>query len=220
MIYHNLENVSQNLIRVFVLDPREWVFFFAAVDAELTSTGVVQFSGDLEHLVHVENKAHSHSRIIAVGELEAIRRAIDLATSQQQQSQYNILIIATDNLVAKRWVEKRVADNDDANEILRHIFQVMVDHGFHISLLYVPSADNAADPISRGRYERNDDQFRRNAATRALLQQERANWLLQRNSNSDRCQTTQRRSDTAVEDERSRAGRCLMWEGEDWEEYS
>lgn len=185
----------------FVPEPENWNFFCAAVDATLLRTGIAQFSRDLRHLQFVGNAFHTFNKIIAVGELLAISRAIEWAVKRRQE--YNILVIATDNLVAKRQLEKQVADSDDANELLRHIFQIMQDNNLYISLCYVKSEDNAADPVSRDKWVDDADMKRRVAATAALLGLEQSSWLVQHVGSTRR--TSQRHSQVAPEDARSRA---------------
>lgn len=71
-----------------------------------------------------------------------------------------LVILATDSLTAKRWVEGRNAHNDEALEILQEIFKIMDDKQMRLYCIYVPTKLNVSDRPSRESDDTLDDKCR------------------------------------------------------------
>ena len=122
----------------------------AAVDASNVGIGVVVYSdgaGSADAHRTYPNTEASH--FIGVAEL----RAIDLGVQWlvQRHPECTLLVIATDSLNAKGWVQKGCARNARANEILAEL-DTHLD-GRRLYLVYVPTKDNVADEPSRNAKE-------------------------------------------------------------------
>ncbi len=62
----------------------------------------------------------------------------------------SLIVLGTDNLNAKAWIERRYAHNDAANEILQQLVPALLQANCRLYLTYVPTAENVADEPSRG----------------------------------------------------------------------
>ncbi len=81
---------------------------------------------------------------IALGELHAIVAAVKSVTNP-----HTLVILATDSLNAKAWVEAAKAECPLARALLRELFEHMESLGIRLYLVYVPSACNVADHKTR-----------------------------------------------------------------------
>lgn len=94
---------------------------------------------------------------INVGELAAIVHAVRCAI--EADASIDLFIIATDNTTAKGWVERGCADRDDAQQLLRQLFE-MLDSGDRSRRIYCPyvkSEDNVADRPTKFKYSNGDE---------------------------------------------------------------
>jgi len=83
---------------------------------------------------------------IALGELQAIWMAVKEAVKGQS----NVLIVlATDSMVAKHWVETGVAHNEQALDLLAAIDSLLKASGSRLYCVYVNTKDNISDVPSR-----------------------------------------------------------------------
>ena len=143
---------------------------FAAVDASMihSKLAVVLWGQDLSASVPEEFDAIHSCRAIGIAELMAIAWAVHIIVAKFPAC--NVLIIATDSMTAKSWVDNRVAANAAANALLRDLFATLTRER-RISLSYVSTASNAADPKSRGNscLFGNDDGATRRRDTQTVL---------------------------------------------------
>lgn len=103
---------------------------------------------------------------IALGELYAIVEAICTVTDP-----HTLIILATDSMNAKRWVEAAKAGNATARSYLRKLFAHMDKFNLRVYLVYVPSKKNAADYATRPHLNRGRDMWEPQTfnETKALL---------------------------------------------------
>ena len=130
-----------------------------AVDARLDGEGkkpAVQMSAvvplQLDGKVHPPWFATRHDfEIIAETELVAIIEAVEHAMQQPANpgDPLTLIIIATDSLVAKGWVERGYSDRPRAQELLKRLRRALGESGVRVACVYVPSEDNVADDPSR-----------------------------------------------------------------------
>jgi hypothetical protein len=97
---------------------------------------------DTPRLVHTFDFPEEDS--IALGELYAILVAVKTVTARNA-----LVILATDSMNAKRWVEAAKADNPTALKYLFELFQHMKQYDIRVYLVYVPSKKNVADHSTR-----------------------------------------------------------------------
>lgn len=81
---------------------------------------------------------------IALGELLVILTAV-----RKYSSSYQLIVLATDSMTAKHWVENRNAHNEQALVILAEIEALLRQNKCRLYLVYVNTLDNAADLPSR-----------------------------------------------------------------------
>ena len=86
--------------------------------------------------------------IIAVGEMLAIERCINHALSISS-SPPKLILLATDNMNCKHWIERGYAKNQEINEIMRRIYSVLDGKKIRLFVTYVPTDDNVADDFTR-----------------------------------------------------------------------
>lgn len=92
---------------------------------------------------HVRTWKYPPNYNIANGELFAIYKALKNIMNGGVRN--SLIIIATDSMVAKRWVEAGKAHNDIALELLNKIFFCLKETNNRLYLTYVPSVMNVAD---------------------------------------------------------------------------
>jgi hypothetical protein len=83
---------------------------------------------------------------IGVAELRAILFAVRHAKNLGRD--ISLIVIATDSLCAKGWVERRYAERSDARQVLRELAMTLGDRT-RLACTYVPTGDNVADEPSR-----------------------------------------------------------------------
>ena len=86
---------------------------------------------------------------IAVGEMEAIY--ITIKAALQDRPQTRMLVLATDNMSCKYWIEKGHARNVKIQELLVKIHDELQKCGSRLFVSYVKTDDNFADQLSRNR---------------------------------------------------------------------
>lgn len=101
-------------------------------------------------VVHMRNGAwfkdtHTYD-YIGTAELYAIVRAVEHAV-KQPEGQPSAIIIATDSLCAKGWMERRYSQREDARALLMRLDRCL--DATRIACVYVKSAENVADLPSR-----------------------------------------------------------------------
>lgn len=94
---------------------------------------------------------HSHE-YIGVAELEAIVLAVEDAVARYPHA--TMIVIITDSLCAKGWVERLYSDREDARELLTRLYKILRGNGPHdpairVSCVYVRSGSNISDVPSR-----------------------------------------------------------------------
>lgn len=149
-----------------------WNPGYAVSDASRSATNnrisVVTYSGDnLEAWQQHDVIQHEYD-YIGVAELRAIWHAVCLLI--KEDSDHNILIIATDSMTAKHWVENQVANNDEANHILHDLYVAKLTDRRQIFMTYVSTDDNAADSMTRENTDK-EINMKRIVATRRCLEQ-------------------------------------------------
>ena len=131
--------------------------WFGACDASLTSgrgmLGIVGFGAfpadavpEANVPVSHETEQHHHDHI-ALAELEAIRRTVELGARVSPRN-CTLFVIASDNTNAIRWTQRRYARNTEGNNELSRLYAALGQR--RLLLVYVPSAANVADNASRG----------------------------------------------------------------------
>ena len=134
----------------------------AAVDASSTESflGGVIYAPDGR--VRAVQDTHEFVQTeIALAELTAIQWMVSQLI--RENPQLGLIVLATDSMNAKSWVENERANNEKANAILDTIFRALGER--QIFLVWVPTDDNAADDPSRNK----GLVARRVASTLALL---------------------------------------------------
>lgn len=118
---------------------------FIVTDAELTRTAFAIYEpSSLNTIINCETELFSE-KVIACNELRAIRNAIRFAVVTWPQS--SVLVIVTDSMNAKAWVENQVGSGIVSNQYLCDIFRYAQDRQLHLD--YIRTADNIADPLTR-----------------------------------------------------------------------
>jgi hypothetical protein len=129
-----------------------------AVDASMAALGIVIYtertssttpsSGAQEPEQYATRDwCLKHDRTqIAVAELLAIKKGCRKALALAPTT--DVLVVATDSLNAKPWVERTYARTEEANTILQDLFTKVLGKT-RLYLVYVPSNDNVADEPSR-----------------------------------------------------------------------
>lgn len=88
---------------------------------------------------------------IGVAELEAIVLACEDAIKQYPD--VTLIIIITDSLCAKGWVERLFSDREDARQLLKRLQRILdgsaTGTAIRLSCIYIPSANNLSDIPSR-----------------------------------------------------------------------
>ena len=140
-----------------LLDPMRWFATDAAKDARNHTYVVVEYDIRVKDgktscgaaPKSVTSGEFPVSDTIALGELYAIMMAI-LSVDRP----HTLVILATDSMNAKRWVEAAKANNSVALDYLRKIFAHMDKLHLRVYLVYVPSKKNVADYATRPRLDR------------------------------------------------------------------
>ena len=142
---------SQGVCLARPLSQKPSDIIWAAVDAatnensdmkEPMTAAVIFNKGNNNHTIH--RKSFRRDQHIALGELLAIKLVLEKIQG------FNVLVIlATDSLTAKRWVEGRNAHNEEALLILKEIFSIMDEKQIRLYCIYVPTKLNVSDRPSR-----------------------------------------------------------------------
>ena len=172
--------------------------FFAAVDADMQRTGLVRYCHLLAGVLHKSCLPH-HCTFIQQAELLAIVLAVEAAVEGHEH--HRLLIVATDNMVAKRWVESLKTEDDEANTLLERLVQVLAKYDFILKLVYVNTKKNGADPVSRGEFRCDDEQLQRHVATCDILLLEWTNWKHYPRTRSTGTRVDEREIGNVVRDE-------------------
>lgn len=85
---------------------------------------------------------------IALGELLVILESVEMHSEE-----YDLIVLATDSMTAKYWVENRNAHNLIALTIIGHIEELLRKNKCRLYLTYVNTLSNAADLSSRRKKE-------------------------------------------------------------------
>ena len=157
-----------NVPSVPFINPR---IAYAAVDASDSAYGAVYWDTDIDGAwtewgSMLDRNHPADFSYIALSELSAIIIAVHQLRERVPGA--NCLVIATDNLTAKTWIENRVAKSPVANQLLEYLFYIILGP-LHLHLVYVRSAENAADPASRNARARDERESSRISDTVALL---------------------------------------------------
>ena len=140
----------------------------------------ILFEGRQEHVV--EEPFRRPDFQIALGELQGILLVVQQVIARNKDvetlpSAGLLIVLATDSMVAKHWLETGMAHNSEALQMLQEIDILLRRHHARIYTVYVNTNDNLADTPSRigkMRYELGEeskpgDNARRREATRKLL---------------------------------------------------
>ena len=108
---------------------------------------------------------------IALGELQGICLAVRRALSKCSNA---LIVLATDSMVAKHWVESGNTRVEGALGLLKELDEMLTNSGSRLYLVYIPTKDNLADVPSRkgegGYWAEWGNYSRERKATRALLE--------------------------------------------------
>ncbi len=96
------------------------------------------------HPAEVKSGEYPRQYHIALGELHAIWKAVESVTDPNA-----LIILATDSMNAKNWVQSGKAQCREAYPILKAIFTHLKKYNQRIYVVYVPSAQNVADYATR-----------------------------------------------------------------------
>ena len=90
---------------------------------------------------------------IAFGEMFAIKETVErlLKTRMNEGRKTSMIVLATDNLSCKYWIEKGHARSEDIQNLLREIHHLLESASCRLYLTYVNTEDNFADEISRNK---------------------------------------------------------------------
>ena len=88
---------------------------------------------------------------IAFGEMFAIKITVEAALKEERKVCPNVIVLATDNLSCKYWIEKGHARNPRIQELLREIHTTLRAHDCRLFVTYVNTKENYSDDISRRR---------------------------------------------------------------------
>ena len=144
----------------------------------LMQTAVVDLQADANGRWFKRNHGHDY---IGVAELEAIVLAVEDAVKRYPHA--TLIIIITDSLCAKGWVERLYSDREDARLLLNRIYKILKGRNasapaIRVSCVYIRSKNNIADVPSRE--ERKISHGTKEVWFGADVQErwERTNWLL------------------------------------------
>jgi hypothetical protein len=126
---------------------------FVAVDASTTlkKIGIVMYNPSgvqppcTKADVTVEICTHEHGDNIALAELQGIRLGVEFTLRHQPRS--DLVVVATDSLNAKCWVEQGYSTTSKGDEMIGRIFKALGARRLY--LVYVPTGCNVADEPSR-----------------------------------------------------------------------
>lgn len=112
----------------------------------------VFFGNSASSTPHAETWAHEYGdhRKIATAELLAIHHAV----LSNFCNGYGLILLATDSMTCKSWIERGVSPTVEANKLLKEIFDKLDSRcsengGQRLFVTYVPSEHNVADEPSR-----------------------------------------------------------------------
>lgn len=83
---------------------------------------------------------------IAIGELQAIQLAVQELVEKRNKK---LVILGTDNMNCKHWIEGSPAHDEKIREILSNIHSTLTRHQSRLYITYVPTKENFADELSR-----------------------------------------------------------------------
>ena len=116
---------------------------------------------------------------IAYGEMLAIKITIDAALEARLSS--DIIVLATDNMSCKYWIEKGHARDERIQDLLNEIHSILSGTGkvCRLFVTYVNTLDNFADEISRNKATKNEKIDKNHALLKRALDEATASlWNL------------------------------------------
>lgn len=162
-------NPNENMVRWFATDAAKSAMSHLAVvvEYEIQNWASRLFSESAAVPKSVTVSSYPSDHDIALGELFAIRNAVSSVTVD-----HTLVVLATDSMNAKRWIEAMKANNEQALVYLREIFLHMKKYNLRLYLVYVPSKQNAADHATRPHVTRDTSLFDQSTvdATRKYLE--------------------------------------------------
>ena len=88
---------------------------------------------------------------IAVGEMLAITATVERLLRARRSHSTKIIVLATDNLSCKYWIEKGHSRSETIQRLLRELHSMLEQAGSRLYVTYVNTKVNFADEISRNR---------------------------------------------------------------------
>ena len=88
---------------------------------------------------------------IAVGEMLAITAAVERLLRARRSHSTRIIVLATDNLSCKYWIEKGHPRSETIQRLLRELHSMLEQAGSRLYVAYVNTKVNFPDEISRNR---------------------------------------------------------------------
>ena len=134
----------------------------------LTASILFNSEGPEEVTVEPFDERHQH---IALGELEAALLAVTNAVRRGQQL---LIVLATDSMVTKHWLDSGIAHSKEALILLQKIDMLLTSSNSRLYTVYVNTNDNLADIPSRLGKEgyakcQDGETARKRLATKAIL---------------------------------------------------
>jgi hypothetical protein len=122
---------------------------FIATDASSSNqlAAAVYLRPDARHANITQTWKHDFAdhRKIASAELLAIRNAV----LSDHALDHDLIVLATDSMTCKSWIERGCAPTSLANAMLKEIFLTLEQRAQRLFVIYVPTDDNVADEPSR-----------------------------------------------------------------------
>lgn len=122
---------------------------FIATDASSSErlASAVFIGKSLMETPQIETWSHNFTdhRRIALAELYAILQAV----LDPRSRDCDLLVLATDSMTCKSWIERGCSPRDEANEMLQQILTTLENHNQRLYVIYVPTEENVADEPSR-----------------------------------------------------------------------
>jgi hypothetical protein len=129
---------------------REPVVDLVATDASMQYGAGVVYANNTSARTLFKYPIANKDDMIALHELQAINVMVRERLAVKRTRPLSLIVLGTDNLNAKAWIERRYAHNDAANEILQQLVPALLQANCRLYLTYVPTAENVADEPSRG----------------------------------------------------------------------
>lgn len=117
-----------------------------ATDASLFRYGVAVLSGSMKGEKFGDYWLEGDSRPIHLKEAEAVVKAVESLEFTLKDCRLDVL---TDNTSVLYAWENQGGRDSSLNSIMKRLFQFVFERNIHLSMQYVPSADNEADSPSR-----------------------------------------------------------------------